>query len=185
MDTLVLSKTWEADRVVTWQKAMSLLWSGRAEIVEEHEDRYVRSVTVKFQMPSVIRFVSGMRHRNGKIKFSRQNVYSRDKGLCQYCSTRVNRGDSTFDHVVPKSKGGLTTWENIVISCYKCNQKKGNKSCHEARMFPKNKPVRPTYLPDMGELTFSQDNRMPESWKNYIREQRYWNVALEQDGEED
>lgn len=185
MDTLVLSRTWEADRIVTWQTAMSLLMSGRAEIVEEHEDRYVRTVTVKFQMPSVIRFVSGMRRRKGKIKFSRQNVYSRDMGLCQYCLTHVPRGDSTFDHVVPKSKGGLTTWENIVIACLPCNQKKGSQTCKEAGMFPKNKPTRPTHLTDLGELTFSRDSRVPDSWRNYVREQRYWNVALEQDGEDD
>ena len=181
MDTLVLSRTWEVDRVVDWQEAMSLLVSGRVEIVEEYDDRFVHSITVTFNMPSVVRFINGLRFRKSKVKFSRQNVYARDKGRCQYCSKKMPRHKSTFDHVIPRCKGGKTTWENIVISCLKCNQKKGGRTPNEARMRPLAVPVRPKYLSDVNKITLTRDKDVPPSWKNYVRDARYWNVELEQD----
>jgi len=183
MDTLVLSRTWEVDRVVGWEEAMSLLIAGRVEIVEEYDDRFVRSVSVTFNMPSVVRFISGLRFRNGKVKFSRQNVYSRDKGRCQYCGVHVPRHESTFDHVIPRCKGGKTTWENIVIACLPCNQKKGGRTPKEARMPTRTKPVRPTHISGANRIMLTRDKNVPPSWKNYIRDAQYWNTELESDNE--
>lgn len=181
MDTLVLSRTWEPDRIITWQDAMSLFFAGRVEIIEEYEDRFVRSVSVKFNMPCVVRFVSGIRFRNGKLKFSRQNVYARDKGECQYCGIDVPRHESTFDHVIPRCMGGKTTWDNIVISCLPCNQRKGGRTPKQARMALRNKPVRPKRLTDIDRIRFDKSKDIPVQWKDYVPSLRYWNVELEND----
>src|SRR5208282_6273340 len=106
METLVLSTGYEPVARVPWQRAIHLLFLGKVEIVEEYDDRLVRSVTVSLNMPSVIRFLRAVRGRKRAIKFSRENVYARDKGRCQYCGHTVPRTDFTYDHVIPRRLNG-------------------------------------------------------------------------------
>jgi len=181
MDTLVLSASYEPVARVPWQRAVTLLWENKVEVVEEYEDRYVRSVTLEFKVPSIIRFLKAIRGRKRAIKFSRENVYVRDHGRCQYCSTRVTRAESTYDHVIPRAMGGHTRWENVVISCSPCNQKKACRTPEQAHMRLLSIPVKPKKLPDTLRLTFTIHKDTPESWKQYLTSVTYWNGELDSD----
>src|SRR5689334_23275302 len=99
METLVLSSAYEPVARISWQRAMVLLFGGKVEVLEEYEDRDIRSVTYHVKMPSVIRFVRALRKRGKGVKFSRENVYARDNGKCQYCGQKIPRHEGTYDHV--------------------------------------------------------------------------------------
>jgi len=184
MDTLVLSQSYEPVARVTWQRAITLLWEGKVEVVEEYADRIVRSVTLEIKVPSIIRFLRGMRSGKRAIKFSRENVYMRDGGRCQYCGNNVPRPEATYDHVVPRVAGGHTRWENIVICCKTCNQKKGGRTPEQAKMKLLSTPVRPKKLPDHVRVTLAWRPGMPESWRGWLRDAvasvAYWHGELEQ-----
>lgn len=181
METLVLSQSYEPVARVSWQRALTLVFSGKVEVVEEYTDWTVRSVTLELKVPSIIRFLKKVFGRKPQIRFSRENVYARDRGRCQYCARQVPRTEATFDHVVPRSQGGTTRWENIVIACAPCNQRKGGRTPDQARMALRASPVKPKKLPDILRLTFTWRQDMPESWKHWLRSVSYWNGELEQD----
>ncbi|APU89000.1 HNH endonuclease-like protein [Virus Rctr197k] len=181
MDTLVLSPTYELINQVTWHDAISLLFRGRVEVVTEYTDWTVRSVTRAYKVPAVIRFLKGAAgwRRHG-ARFSRDNVYARDKGCCQYCGVRLARHEATFEHVMPRAKGGTTRWENIVIACLPCNQRKRDRTPAEAGMKLRTKPVRP--LSAMGRMAVSlpASGKMPAEWQDYLRSVSYWNTTLDE-----
>lgn len=178
MDTLVLSFTYTPLARIPWHRAITLVMQGRAEVVEEYEDRQVRSARDVFPMPSVVRFltkVAGYFRRS--VKFNRKNVWVRDKGTCQYCGHKVSMRSFTFDHVVPQSHGGKTVWENIVVACGECNQKKRDRTPQQAKMFPLTDPVRPKSLPTTDLLTLWGGD-IPETWKDYLGSIQYWHGTL-------
>jgi 5-methylcytosine-specific restriction endonuclease McrA len=181
METLVLSATYEPVARVPWQRAITLLWTGKVEVIEEYEDHMVRSVTYAVRMPSVIRFLRAIRGTKRAIKFSRENVYARDNGKCQYCGLKVPRHEATYDHVVPRIQGGPTTWDNVVIACVPCNQRKGGRTPEQARMALLNRPVKPKKLPDTVRLTFTFEKGMPATWKAWLRDVTYWHGSLDED----
>jgi len=181
METLVLNPSYQPVARISWQRAITLLFLGKVEIVEAYEDKTIRSVSFELQMPSVVRFFRLVTRRKPVIRFSRENVYARDSGRCQYCRTRVTRAEATYDHVVPRSQGGKTNWENIVIACVPCNQRKGGRTPVQAGMRLATTPVRPTKLPDVLRLTFSFQKGMPPSWKTWLRDLTYWHGSLEQE----
>jgi 5-methylcytosine-specific restriction endonuclease McrA len=180
METLVLSQSYEPVARVPWQRAVMLIFQGKVEVVEEYEDRFVRSVTVEIRMPSVIRFIRGLRKGSKGVKFSRENVFLRDKGRCQYCGLKVTRPEATYDHVLPRAQGGKTSWENIVIACVPCNQLKGNRTPEKARMALRSTPVKPKKLSESMHLTFMFEKNMPMSWAKFLRDVAYWHVELEE-----
>jgi len=143
MSTLVLNRAWQADRVVSWQEAMRLIFSGRAEVIENHSDKFVKTVSRVLHTPAVIRMLVGRIVKNDKIRLSRRRVWMRDNGVCQYCSQSVPVSSMTYDHVLPRSRGGKTTWDNIVLSCSPCNLRKGNKTPQEAGMTLLKHPTAP------------------------------------------
>ncbi len=182
METLVLDHTYSPVARVSWQRAITLLWENKVEVVEEYEDWTVRSVTIEIKVPSVIRFLKKVFGKKRAVKFSRENVFARDAGRCQYCSTKVSRAESTYDHVVPRVQGGHTRWENIVIACTPCNQKKGGRTPEQAHMKLLSVPVKPKKLPENTvRLTFAYQKGMPTSWANWLRSVTYWNGELEAD----
>jgi 5-methylcytosine-specific restriction endonuclease McrA len=123
-------------------------------------------------MPAVVRVLRRFRRNRHAIRFSRVNIYTRDAFTCQYCGERLDTEDLTFDHVLPRSTGGKTTWENIVTCCVPCNRAKANRTPEQARMQLRRRPSKPRYLP---LVTVQMDRRhVPEEWRPY------WNVALEQ-----
>lgn len=180
METLVLNRGYEPIARVPWQRAVTLLFRGKVEVVEEYEDRDIRSVTIIFKMPSVVRLIRALGRTRRNLKFSRENVYARDAGKCQYCERRVPRHEVTYDHVVPRSRGGHTTWENIVIACLACNQHKGGRTPEQAGMKLRCTPVKPKKLRETFRITLTIDKGMPESWKNWLRAYAYWNTELDE-----
>lgn len=181
MDTLVLNATYQPVARIPWQRAITLLFLGKVEVIEEYEDKTIRSVTFEVKMPSVVRFFRMLKRRKPVIRFSRDNVYARDHAKCQYCGRRVTRAEATYDHVVPRSQGGGTNWENIVIACVPCNQNKGGRTPEQAKMKLAQTPCRPTKLAESFRLTFTWDKGMPHSWKNWLRDLTYWHGSLDED----
>lgn len=178
MDTLVLSFSYTPLDRIPWTRAISMVLSGRAEVVEEYEGRVIRSAREVFPMPSVIRFlgkVAGYFRRS--VKFNRKNVWLRDKGTCQYCCCKVSIRTFTFDHVIPQAQGGTTCWENIVVACSKCNQKKQDRTPVQAKMHLHTAPVKPKSLP-AGDLLAHWGDDIPETWKDYIGTIQYWHGTL-------
>src|SRR5690242_21174499 len=131
--TLLLNQGFEPFKVISWQRAITLLFLGKVEVLEEY-DRDIRSVNVIIKVPAVVRLLRAFRRHARPVKFSRVNIYARDNYRCQYCGVRCGISELTYDHVIPRAKGGKTTWDNIVTCCYPCNGKKGNRTPHEAKM---------------------------------------------------
>jgi 5-methylcytosine-specific restriction endonuclease McrA len=109
-----------------------------------------------------------------EVKFTRHNIFERDKNTCQYCGKHFDKKDLNLDHVIPRDRGGATTWENIVCSCIPCNTRKGNRLPREAGMKLLKKPARPKWRPFL-HITF--DAKVHESWRHFI-DFAYWNVEL-------
>jgi 5-methylcytosine-specific restriction endonuclease McrA len=178
MDVLALSSSYIPVGRIPWQDAICDVLSGRAEILETYADRAIHTVSEVFPMPSVIRFfrkVTGLFHKRS-VKFNRKNVWLRDKGHCQYCDLKVSLSEFTYDHVNPLSQGGKTTWDNIVVCCMKCNQRKANRTPDQAKMRVISSPVAPKSLP-MTALPLGGGD-MPETWKDYLSSHQYWNGSL-------
>lgn len=180
MQTLLLSPEWEPLTHIGLKRVVRLLLKGRIEVLEEYEDRYVRSATWEVKVPAVVRLLKWFKGKRKGVRFSRENVFTRDKGRCQYCNTKLMRHEATYDHVIPRSQGGTTRWENIVIACVPCNQKKGGRTPEQARMRLTVEPVRPKYLPETLRLHFSR-SQTPEEWKGYLRSVVYMHGELESD----
>jgi 5-methylcytosine-specific restriction endonuclease McrA len=174
--TLVLNATYEPLRIVSWQKAITLLFQGKVEVIANH-DREIRGVTVRVKLPSVLRLLRHVRMKRpfAEVPFSRPNVYARDDYRCQYCGGHFSSSELTFDHVIPVARGGHKGWDNIVTCCVKCNRKKGDRTPEQANMKLVRKPRRPEALPS---LTLSLGlGRAPESWRDYLYFDLHWDRA--------
>lgn len=186
-ETLVLSPSYEFMTRISWQRAITLYFQGKIEILESYEDKWLRSITVSIQMPSVVRFLKALRGRHKVVRFSRENMFLRDGGRCQYgsapkCPGKLKREDATYDHVIPRAQGGRTTWENVVISCLPCNQMKGNRTPAQAKMHLRVQPTRPKKPPD-SHITLTWRRGMPENWRGWLRDHIYWNGELDNENE--
>ncbi len=164
MKTLLLNAFLIPRRIIPWETAVCMLYKGTADVVAEYGSD-ISSPSVTWKVPAVIR-----EHRPVKIKhairFSRVNVYLRDKFRCQYCGDRFVAKDLTYDHVVSRMHGGKTEWNNVVASCRACNGAKGSKSCDEWGHWPINAPVRPRWLPQAGPPI--DVARAPIEWIPYL-----------------
>jgi len=179
METLVLDTGYIPVARVHWQRAVTLLFMGKVEVIEEYEDRAIKSVTFSINMPSIVRFVRAVKGKRRAVKFSRENVFARDHGKCQYFCIRLSRPEATYDHVLPRAQGGLTTWENVVICCVPCNRTKGNRTPAQARMKLLSTPSRPKTLPDHLTITVSWRTGDPDSWQQWLSSYGYWNGELD------
>jgi 5-methylcytosine-specific restriction endonuclease McrA len=150
---LVLSTGYEPLFKTDWKRAITAVYCGRAEVVETHQTLWIGTGSGKIQFPTIVRFLTGVitakiRNVCMKKRPSKKTIWMRDEGSCQYCSVKLSIQECTIDHVIPKSRSGEHVWENVVIACKKCNQKKGNKLPRECSMFPVTKPsLPPTYIP--------------------------------------
>lgn len=163
MDTLVLNKNWQPDRVINWKTAMTLICSQRVEVVEYHNSSIIRTPTTTFKVPSVIRYLTG-KAAKFNIKLSRRMLFYRDQGKCQYCSKEVSIHKFTVDHVLPKSKNGKTNWRNVVVSCNTCNSKKRDRTPEEAGMSLLKEPQRPESKLELLRQELKEINK----WNNYV-----------------
>jgi 5-methylcytosine-specific restriction endonuclease McrA len=154
----------------SWQDAIKAVFLDRVNIVSEYE-RVVRSPTFEFRLPSVVSLKTYVKPTRNPA-FTRFNVFLRDRFTCQYCGSRE---DLTFDHVVPRSRGGHTTWENVVTACSPCNLRKGGAMPAEIGMHPAQRP----FAPSLNDLHHNgrhfPPNYLHDSWLDYL----YWDTELE------
>jgi len=146
MKALLLDSGYFPVQMLDWKSAMLLCFTGRAEVVEHHDDIKIRSTHSSFKLPKVMRLFQKFNSFT-QIKFNRHNIFYRDKYLCQYCGLKFNANDLTLDHILPKSRGGGTHWLNIVSSCHSCNNRKKNNTPEECDMPLLHKPRVPRWNP--------------------------------------
>ncbi|MBI1340081.1 HNH endonuclease [bacterium] len=153
-----------------WQEVVKAVFLERVDVIAEYA-QVVRSPSFEMRVPSVIALREFV-HQDRPPAFTRFNVFLRDGFRCVYCESTE---DLTFDHVIPRSRGGRTSWDNIVAACSPCNLRKGGRLPHDARMQPRFRPARPTahQLQDMGRKF--PPNYLHETWLDYL----YWDVELE------
>jgi 5-methylcytosine-specific restriction endonuclease McrA len=147
MDCLVLDIGYRPIRYISWKKAFSLWFSERAEVIEFHQDRFVRTTSEVYNIPSKIKYVRGsFYHKRSRksARLNRKNVLVRDHNACQYCKISLETKSYTYDHVIPTSKGGKTSWDNIVACCKSCNQRKKDRTPEEAGMILLSSPQTPS-----------------------------------------
>ncbi len=187
---LVLNRSYQAVHVVGVRRAFRLLCRELAEVIDTEDGQFVnydfegwrvrsqrrarhkrpdedwiRAVHFEIQAPRVIRLLRYDRLPNRSLRLNRHTVFARDEHRCQYCGRRYPAGQLSLDHVVPRSRGGQTTWENVVCACLGCNVKKGGRTPQEARMHLVAKPTRPKRSP---LLTLKLRNPKYAAWKVWV-----------------
>ena len=162
---LLLNASYEPLRIINWKRALTLLFSGKVEVLEEYT-REVHSISLTMRLPAVVRLLKLIRVRTRGVKFSRQHIYARDKYECQYCSRRLPPSELTYDHVVPRSFGGPTDWHNIVTCCIPCNRSKGGKRLEQSGLTLHRKPTKPSWSPYLSMTIGLRE--LPDSWRTYL-----------------
>src|SRR5258706_11144798 len=165
---LLLNASYEALGIVSIPRAVRLVWKQSAEVVEMDGDRVLRSQHFVFPAPSVIRLIEyiDIRGRQGRSSTKRSRILMRDRHRCQYCGTRGNGFELTIDHILPRSRGGRTTPDNLCAACFACNQRKGDRTPDEARMPLLSNPSALHYGLERAALYHSAESR-PE-WRKYL-----------------
>ena len=198
---LVLNRSFVALHVISARRAFCLLFKQLAEVIaiEDNqynaytfqswrevstfkarfenaagEDEWVHTVNFEILVPRIIRLVGCDRRPRNRVKFNRRNLFARDGSRCQYCGKAFSTSELTLDHVVPRSRGGQSAWENVVCACVRCNAKKGGRLPHEAGMRLVARPHRPRTCPT---LSLKLSNAKYRSWKQFI-DHAYWDVEL-------
>lgn len=164
--TLLLSATYEPIKVISWKKAVVLMFLDKVDVLEEYT-REVHSPTTALRLPAVVKLHRYVKNLPRRVKFSRQNLYQRDDYTCQYCHKVHPSSQLTYDHVVPRSRGGQTTWTNVVTACIRCNLKKGNKMLHQMNVRLLKEPREPAWLPMLGAQVGLES--APDVWREYLR----------------
>jgi 5-methylcytosine-specific restriction endonuclease McrA len=197
---LVLNKLFMAIHIISVRRAFCLLCKDQAEVVsmeegqfmtydfatwrevsefrsrsfKQEDDDWVRTVSSEIQVPRVIRLTDYDRLPKQTVKFNRRNIFARDNNQCQYCAKKFPTSELSLDHVVPRSQGGISTWENIVCACVACNVRKGGRTPKEATMALIRKPEKPKRSP---MLNLKLTNRKYQTWKTFL-DNAYWSVEL-------
>jgi 5-methylcytosine-specific restriction endonuclease McrA len=196
---LVLNKLYMAMHVISVRRAFCLLVKDLAEVVtiddgyyqsydfqswrevsearaafKGPDDDFIRTVHFEIQVPRIIRLLGYDRLPRQRVKFNRRNIFARDGNRCQYCGKKFATSDLSLDHVVPRSRGGLASWQNIVCACLKCNVRKGGRTPREAGMHLIRDPIEPRTSPVLG-LKLSHGKY--RSWKAFL-DNAYWSVEL-------
>lgn len=189
--TLVLNRNWQPVHVATVARSLTMLWNETALVVDPDDFRlytwtdwaeliprdgepFIRSVKVRFRVPEVLTLKLHDKPRHNAVTFSRRNLFKRDHLTCQYCGVRPGSAELTIDHVNPRSRGGLTTWENCALACVACNARKANRTPEQAGMKLKRPPFRPSWKP-----LYDASSVRIASWSRFLSD-AYWNVALDE-----
>jgi 5-methylcytosine-specific restriction endonuclease McrA len=191
---LVLNRLWQAVSVCSAKRALSLLYLGHAEVVNNAGGQYAtldfsewsdfsrhsideecfHSINFKIRIPQIIVLILFDKMPRKEVKLTRNNIFERDNYTCQYCGQPFDRKDLNIDHVVPRDKGGRTTWENVATSCVPCNTRKSNHLTHQIGMHLLRKPKKPK----LRTFINIQISTLPhDSWKHFL-DLAYWNVEL-------
>ena len=189
-NVLVLNRFYMAIRVVNVRRAMTLLYRDCAEVIvldreqyvsydfdswcelsqltaleKQPDEDYLQAVNFELRVPRIVRLTRFDRMPMQTVRFNRKNLFARDSYQCQYCGQSQPTNKLSLDHVIPRSHGGQTTWENIVCCCLKCNGRKGGRTPQQARMKLLSRPVRPRFNPLLNE---SITDPRYQSWKTFI-----------------
>jgi 5-methylcytosine-specific restriction endonuclease McrA len=203
-NVLVLNRLYQAIRVVNVRRAFSMLCREMAEVIhieidgqgqsrwqnfdfegwreisqlkaeyEPHDYEWIHTVRFQIAVPRIIRLLAYDKLPRQDVKFNRRNIYARDGSRCQYCGKRTPTTELSLDHVVPKSQGGRSVWENIVCCCVRCNVKKGGRTPEQAHMHLITKPVKPRRSP---VINIRLADERYSSWKHFL-DTAYWTVEL-------
>jgi 5-methylcytosine-specific restriction endonuclease McrA len=164
MRTLLLTPWLFPHKVLAWEDAVTLVYRGKVDVLVEYGQE-ISSPSVTWKIPAVLRLRRPIGHMRRGVKFSRLNVFTRDKFRCQYCGEKFSYDELTYDHVIPARLGGEKDWENIVTACSPCNNRKGGRTCDQARMWPLTWPKKPESIPVTGPLI--KKDGVPEEWQGF------------------
>lgn len=181
---LVLNASFEPLHIVTWQRAIQLLFQGKVEVVEE-SDHEIHTVRLTIKVPAVLRLLTyvPLTRKKNIVRFSRANIFLRDNNICQYCNRQFGKAHLTLDHVIPIVQGGRKCWENIVTACKPCNQRKGGRTPSQAGMTLTRKPKQPNWLPTANlQLGIT---KMSERWNIYLKLDRHHGPKVSDDDPDD
>ena len=188
--TLILNRNWQPVHVATVARALVLLWNESARVVDPADyqtytwedwsrlrphdgERFIQAVRIRLRVPEVVTLTEYDRLPTVAVTFNRRNIFKRDHFTCQYCGAQPGSEELTLDHVVPRSQGGESRWDNCVLACLACNKRKADRTPHEAGMKLRKQPVRPRWKP-----IYAAHPVRIASWSKFISE-AYWNVELE------
>jgi len=194
---LVLNRNWQPVYVATVARALLLLWNESARVVDpadyqlytwadwsrlapRADEPVIRTIRQRLRVPEVIALTAYDRLPTAAVTFSRRNIFKRDHFTCQYCTVQPGPEELTIDHVLPRSQGGTSTWENCVLSCIDCNKKKADRTPEQAGIRLRKPPVRPVWKPpgtDAQRWSAAHRERIA-NWSKFVSE-AYWNVELE------
>lgn len=158
---LVLNADYSAISLCTVPKAFLLVYLNKAELVAKSEAEWLRTVSAAYSMPTIIRLNSYVKIPYKQVVLNRQNIFKRDHQKCQYCGTS---NKLTLDHVLPKSRGGKSSWDNLVTACQSCNSQKGNHLPEEVGMKLNQRPFRPTFVMFVRDFSGNVDS----TWLPYL-----------------
>jgi 5-methylcytosine-specific restriction endonuclease McrA len=188
--TLVLNRNWQPVNVSTVGRALVMLWNDSAQVVDpasfqlygwedwsqlapREGESFIQAIRSRVRAPEVIVLSNYDRLPVTAVSFSRRNLFKRDHATCQYCGVQPGGEELSIDHVVPRSQGGVSSWENCVLACVPCNKRKANRTPREAGMKLRKPPARPDWKP-----LYARQHIRVESWSKFISD-AYWNVGLE------
>ena len=187
--TLVLNRNWQPVGVASVSRALVKVFNDSARIVDPEDYRVytwedwtelrpavhepaIQTKRFRLRVPEVVTLTTYDRVPVNAVTFSRRNVFKRDRFTCQYCGVQPGATELTIDHVVPRSRGGASSWTNCVLACVECNHAKADRTPAEAGLTLRSRPVRPQWRP----IYAARSVRM-ESWSKFVSE-AYWNVSL-------
>lgn len=192
---LVLNRAFVPVHITTVKRAISLLYTGIAKALDSEfrlfdfkewselslveGEEGIRTVNMVIKVPRVIVLTRYDRFPRRVVRFSRYNIFLRDNNTCQYCGRKLPKHELTIDHVIPRSRGGKTTWENVVLCCIRCNRKKGGRTPQEAGMRLIKKPEKPRWSP---LYMLKMESSGYDEWSPFLNivDASYWNTELEE-----
>jgi 5-methylcytosine-specific restriction endonuclease McrA len=189
---LVLNRNWQPIQVATVARALIMLYSGTVRVVDPADyqtydwgdwsrlrpgegEGCIRTVRFRLRVPEVVVLARYGGLPGNAVPFSRRNIYKRDRCTCQYCGAQPPMDELTIDHVVPRSRGGMSSWDNCVLACFHCNKRKADRLPKEAGMRLRHAPKQPAWRP-----LYSWYSKPIKSWERFLGE-AYWNVTLRND----
>ncbi|HEV7282021.1 MAG TPA: HNH endonuclease [Pirellulaceae bacterium] len=179
---LVLNKNWQAVNVTSVQRALLMLcndaarvvdpedfqlydWEEWASLVPRSNEPAIRGVSLRLRVPEVVTLTRYDRVPTATVSLTKRNIFKRDRFTCQYCGIQPGKDELTIDHIVPRSRGGVTSWENCVLACGPCNRRKGDRSPENVGLKLRSAPKQPAWKP-----LYSMATAHRESWMKFIRE---------------
>jgi hypothetical protein len=165
MKSLLLNSSYQVISFIPFKKVIKLLSKGKIEIIDEW-DKEIKWTSGKIKYPATVRLNYYVKNKSRSVNFNNRAVYKRDQFICAYCGYQLTHGEATWDHIIPRSKGGESSWLNCITCCGVCNHKKANKTLKDSGMRLLFQPTIPNYSTTFIEYKY-MDNKH-SSWSNYF-----------------